>query len=130
LATHDATLDGQQIQFESLEFLEDDVSIDTHHDIWKATGVYGRELWVWGKTKGWILRCVEHAVTWANSSARKLGTAIVVGGAASDGVLSFIVDKGVLHQVGTVNVYLTQVSVYYTSKNIRKFDLTLILKQD
>jgi len=130
MATHDATLDGQQIQFERVELIEDDISINTQHDLWKTDAVYEKDLWVWGKTKGWILHCKEQAVNWVNSSAKALGTAMVTGGASSDGVLSFIVGKGVLHQVGTVNVYLTRVSVTYESKNIRKFDLTLVLKQD
>lgn len=129
MATNDATLDGQQIQFESVEFLEDDLSIQTSIDVWESA-TWKRDLWVHGKTKGWRLRCVEQNVDWNNSAAKKLGTAMVTGGGASDGVLSFIVDKGVLHQVGTVDVYLAYIKIRYESRNIRHFDLTLMLKQD
>ena len=55
---------------------------------------------------------------------------MVNGGANSDGVLSFIVDEGVLHQVGTVDVYVTQLRILYESVRIRWFELDLQQKED
>ena len=123
------TLDGLTLSVQSVPFDEDDQADEIETDMWED-GSYARDLHIYRKAKQWRLRCVEQDVDWANSAAKQLGTAMVNGGANSDGVLSFIVDEGVLHQVGTVDVYLTQLRILYESVRIRWFELDLQQKED
>jgi len=129
MATHDAMLDGNQIQFESTSFTEDDAAQISDYDVWEDDA-FKRDLHVWRKNRAWTLKCTEQNVDWNDSAAKKLGTAMLNGGAASDGVLAFGMDKGVLHQIGSVNVYLKQVNVTYESESIRHFTLALQKKED
>lgn len=98
--------------------------VGSYVDRW-INGSYAKEAKIYGIIRRWTLRCYEQNVAWSGSAAKYLQDKAKEGEK-----LSFAVDEGDMHSVGSTYVYILDVDVEYPkgSKNTqftRRFTVQL-----